>query len=939
MFWKTISKNFIFILFVFSFVVVLVLSISNIWFTSFLVRTMEFNTEQRLMLVSKLAAEMISAQELDQYRRVEDMALPSYQKLRSAMRDFAREHSVLYVYYLRLTEWNQLRYIVDNDFDEATQVGLASPPINIFDMPGTETALEGTAACSGMGNYSPGWEGLLSAYAPVFGRDGKVAAIAAVDINDNSIVRARRLVMFFTTARIICVVVVFVSGILSLYRYSQEAAKAQAANRAKSEFLSRMSHEMRTPLNAIIGMGELALRTDTLHKTAEFVREIKQSGQNLLSLINDILDFSKIESGNLQIVPAPYSLASLLNDVTNVVRMRITEKPLLFMVNVAPGLPARLWGDETRVRQILFNLLSNAAKYTPRGFIRLRIFPAGGAHDTLVLAMEVSDSGIGIKAEDMKDLFSNFVRLDMTRNKSIEGAGLGLAITRSLCRAMGGDITVSSEYDKGSVFTAHILQRRVTGETEKLAEVENPESRQVLFYDSRAVYAESLLETLADLRVTVTAAADTDGFMTKLSGGDFPFAFIPARLLERASSLIRECSLKTVLVVLAEPGEFTSSENTGGIPGIVLPMPAYAVSIAAVLNGKPGDHYGENARISFIAPRARLLVVDDISTNLKVAEGLLAPYQAAVDACTSGVEAVRLIKENDYDIVFMDHMMPGMDGIETTLVIRAWEQERPGSGKRLPIIALTANAVEGVKDMFLENGFSDYISKPIEITRLDEVMKTWIADEKKSSPGSGAAAEPAAAESLAGRSVEGVDLAAGRERYHNAYPDILRSYCRDLAGLLEKLRALPQGDFSAEKLGEYASAAHGLKGSSYGIFANGMGKLAEFMERTARAGDFQTIKAQNSRFIETGETLLNSLRLLLETIGPEAEPRQKQAAPDPALLRKLAEASARYEARAIEEALSALEQYEYESGGELVRWLREQADNIEYDAIRQRLEP
>jgi chemotaxis protein histidine kinase CheA len=185
--------------------------------------------------------------------------------------------------------------------------------------------------------------------------------------------------------------------------------------------------------------------------------------------------------------------------------------------------------------------------------------------------------------------------------------------------------------------------------------------------------------------------------------------------------------------------------------------------------------------------------------------------------------------------------------------------------------------------------------------------------------------------------VEGVNLSAGLERYHEAYPEILRSYHGDTAVLLEKVRVLPLGDFSEDKLKEYAITVHGIKGSSYGICANGMGRLAEFMEHTARAGDAQTIKAQNSRFVETLEKLLASLEALLQKIAPE-EKRQNAAAPDPALLGKLARACAAYNAKLMEAALGELEQYDYESGGDLVKWLREQADNLEYDAIVERVQ-
>ena len=788
----------------------------------------------------------------------------------------------------------------------------------------------------------------MTAYSPIFDQNGNVAAISGVDIRDESIVRARRMVDILTGVRIFSVSAVFISAMICLVRFLQEAEKAREANEAKSNFLSRMSHEIRTPLNAIIGMGELALRSNSLPQIAEHIGGIKQAGQSLLALVNDILDFSKIEAKSLYIALSPYSLASLLNDVINVARIRAGEKSLLFMVNADANLPARLVGDEARVRQILFNLLSNAVKYTREGFIRLRVFEEKATDsadgEKLSLIMEVSDSGIGVKPEDKKNIFDDFVRIDMERNKSVEGTGLGLAITKNLCLLMGGDIRLESEYGAGTVFTITLPHGRPeTAAEEKLAVVEAPQSKSVLVYDHRPAYAESLLETLHDLGVPAALASGAEELLERLSANDFAFVFVSAWLLEQAARLIREKSLKTALVLLADLGEAAAPESASGIAGTVLPMPAYAVSIANALNGKTSSRRQEDVKLNFIAPRARLLAVDDIATNLKVTGGLLSLYHAEVDTCLSGIEAIELVKKCAYDMVFMDHMMPGMDGIEAVAEIRAWEKERAGGASAprepVPVIALTANALAGVKEMFLENGFSDFLSKPVELSKLDEIMNTWIPDEKKLPfPAAGTAHAKAVIrpEVLAGLPVEGVDIAAGIERYHDAYAEILRSYCADAAGLLEKLRRLPEGDFSKDRLDEYAIAAHGLKGSSYGIFANGMGKLAEFMEHTARAGDAQTIKAQNSRFVETVARLLASLEDLLQKAEPP-ETRPTAAAPAPALLQKLAAACAHYRSKEMEEALNELEQYEYESGGELVQWLRKQADSFEYDAIRDRL--
>ena len=415
---------------------------------------------------------------------------------------------------------------------------------------------------------------------------------------------------------------------------------AVQANRAKTEFLATMSHELRTPLNAIIGFSEIELRNRPQESSRDNITQIYHSGSYLLEIINDILDIPKIESGNIDIVPAEYEFAVMLSDVVNLNIVRIGSKPIKFVLEVDADFPRVLKGDDLRVKQILNNLLSNAVKYTREGEIKLtvRSEKLGIRNEQTAVSFTVRDTGIGIRAEDIEKLFHSYTRLDTGMNRKTEGTGLGLVIAKKLAEMMGGDITVESEYGKGSSFTARIVQ------------------------DSAA--AEGIGEE--------TASA----------------------LRNFQDTLIRNAELPTAALTLDY------------------------------------SHLDKKA-----------LVVDDIPANLELAVKMLASYGVRADTAASGREALEKIqsKKQTYDLVFMDHMMPEMDGIETTQKIREWEYKEFQQGKkhgisaekRLPIIVLTASAMRGMKEFYLEEGFDDYLTKPMNFDALGEMLKKWLADSGK----------------------------------------------------------------------------------------------------------------------------------------------------------------------------------------------------------------
>ncbi|MDR1946734.1 MAG: PAS domain-containing protein [Desulfovibrio sp.] len=630
----------------------------------------------------------------------------------------------------------------------------------------------------------------------------------------------------------------FLEGLYTDITEHRRLEAAELANRAKSEFMATMSHEIRTPLNVILGISEIQMQKQLPEDVRADMEKIYSAGSILLGIINDILDISKIESGSFELIPVEYQVADLINDIVQLNIVCIGSKPVAFSLELDAGIPARLYGDELRIKQILNNLLSNAIKYTREGSVTLEIRWERTEEDVR-LTFIVSDTGIGIKAEDREKIFLEYRQLDTKANRAIEGTGLGLSITRKLVEMMDGDISVQSEYGRGSVFTARLRQK---------------------------------------MTAYTPLGAAMAGKLTALR-------FLENRRIK-----------------------------------------------------------GRNLARAYM-PYGKVLVVDDVATNLDVAKGLLLPYGLHVDCVTSGAEAVEKIRSGHvrYDVVFMDHMMAGMDGVEATRIIR--QECGDGYARTVPVVALTADAVTGKEAMFLANGFNDFMSKPIDIMRLDALLNKWVRDRQ--SADTLRAAERTTAEhavpsrhSPAGRLSDGsqacgLDLEKGMERYgdEDAYLQILRSYLKHTPGLLEKLRCPAR-----ESLPDYAVAVHGLKGSSRSICADAVAERAEALELAAVAGDFAGVNADNGALVQAVEKLLADIgSMFADTSGPRAA-KPLRPFPDGGVLAKMLDACREFRSGLMEEAMQELERFDYESGADLVAWLRKQVDSLEYGAVADRLE-
>jgi len=493
--------------------------------------------------------------------------------------------------------------------------------------------------------------------------------------------------------------------------------KLEHANRAKSEFLANMSHEIRTPMSAVIGMTNLAIRSFPNESTVKYLDNIKIAGNQLLSIINDILDISKVESGSVELSQEKYNVHSMIHDIVTMINVRIGEKSLDFIVDDDPDMPVELIGDETRIKQIILNLLTNAVKFTKSGHILFSINTEKcDADGSYKLNVSVTDTGMGIKDEDMEALFDSFAQFDTRMNRGIVGTGLGLAITKDLVELMGGEVSVESVYGEGSRFSFYVIQK---------AENEKPISRLVADENRKAAVWKP-----NDVKASVLAAkirklgAECDVIHSAENIAQYTHVFFDAANINDVAGV--DCPGTKLFAVARR--YIDKEQMTPNMEFVEVPF----TSILAARLLDSGSGSGLSAHeyqtgCDLKLHDVKILVVDDIDINLIITKETLAQYNCFVDTANSGEKAIEMIKNEDYDLVLMDHMMPDLDGVDVTKIIRLMPELKY---KKLPIVALTANVVGDVRDMFLENGMNDFLAKPLESKEIERVLREWIQTDK-----------------------------------------------------------------------------------------------------------------------------------------------------------------------------------------------------------------
>ena len=529
----------------------------------------------------------------------------------------------------------------------------------------------------------------------------------------------------------------------ALRKEKRSQQDAEAANMAKSSFLANMSHEIRTPINAILGMNEMILREEKDPAIRGYAGNIQASGNSLLSIVSDVLDISKIESGKLEIIPVDYEVNSLISDCCNMAAGRAKAKELELLVECADNVPMKLCGDETHIRQIIMNLLTNAVKYTEKGTVKLIVsgrFTDGG----FVLKVDVSDTGIGIAEENLPQLFTQFQRFDLQRNRNIEGTGLGLSIVKRLCDLMSGTITARSVLGSGSTFTVELPQKVV------------------------------------------------------------------------------------------------DSTPCGGVN----------------LNYSAGAEHEYHH--SFEAPEAKILAVDDLPVNLLVIANLLKETRIKIDTAGSGRECLDKCSQQKYDLILMDHMMPEMDGVQTFEKLHG---DKSSPNFETPVIMLTANALAGMREQYMDVGFADYVSKPVRGAKLEEAIRRNLPESliKPASP-----EIPAEAVSTEPSGFADICSAVPELNVNAAL-----QYCCGSAELLnDLLHDFTENDhfsdlkaaFEEKRWEDYRRHAHSLKSTSLMIGLTGLSERARASELALKGGCTEFAELNHDSLIEEYSALLGKIK-------------------------------------------------------------------------------
>ena len=575
----------------------------------------------------------------------------------------------------------------------------------------------------------------------------------------------------------------------------KEKRRADSANEAKTNFLANMSHEIRTPITAVLGMNELILRESKENNVKQYARDIEGSARSLLSIINDILDITKIEAGKLSVISAEYDMSTVLRDVNNMISFKARMKELEYITNIDENIPQKLMGDDIRLRQILVNILNNAVKYTPKGSVTLDIKMLPCEEENIArIFFSVKDTGIGIKAEDLKKLCQPFERIEEKRNRNIEGTGLGMSITKQLLGLLHSELKVSSVYGEGSEFSFELCQDIV---------------------DATPIGKQSEQSETIDYQY----------------------------------------------------------------------------------------------RHAFEAPEAKLLLVDDNELNRRVFVGLLKETKIQIDEAENGKECLTKVEREAYDIIFLDHMMPEMDGIET---LRVMKEMKDFPSKNAPVVILTANAIVGAKEKYIREGFDAFLEKPIDYRKLENLIKELLNDSLIHE--ATVASETPSCELSELPMVEGLDWKYARTHFTNEQMmlETIEFFAKAIPLDAEELENLFVDISTEEGRTAYRTKVHSMKNSAATVGIVPLAGMAKVLEDAARTDDISVLERMTSIFLNYWRGYSEKLAVIVgNTDHMDKKSADEFCEELKELFDKLRDAAADMDIDALDQIGGLLESYEY----------------------------